>query len=193
MGLEKNNTDLEEIRESILNLENTSQEIKTAVADVKTDVAGVKTDTEGITLSNESIEEIANSILAKIGATDESGGSATTGTLMSKINKLLSTQGQGIPVDWSNPIAVIQSINSTEASYTFTANKYYWVYGTPIADNARSSFNMDSSGGYYIFDKYTSGTIGGLEMPVNMLLKVKNTGNSAKINVTYGACLIWNA
>lgn len=179
--------------EKFIALEETSQEIKTAVEGVKTDVGDVKTDTEGITLSNESIEEITNSILAKIGATDESGGSATTGTLMSKINKLLSTQGQGIPVDWSNPIAVIQSTNSTEESYTFTANKYYWVYGAPAADSARSSFNMDSIGGYYIFDKYTKGTLRGLEMPVNMLFKVKNTGNGAKINVTYGTCLIWNA
>lgn len=186
MGLVKNNTGLEEIKESVVNVENISTEVKISVNEVKTD-------TEGIVLSNDSIKAIVDEIQNRIGLTGDTGGSATTGTLMSKINKLLSTQSQGIPVDWSNPIAVIESSNSTEATYTFTANKYYWIYGAPTAYSADSSFNMDTSGGYYIFDKYTSGTLGGIEMPVNMLLKVKNTGKGAKINVTYGTCLIWNA
>ena len=67
MGLGKNNTDLEEIRESILNLENTSQEIKTSVADVKTDIAGVNTDVDAVQGSVSGVDADVTSIKNAIG------------------------------------------------------------------------------------------------------------------------------
>ena len=67
MGLGKNNTDLEEIRESILNLENTSQEIKTSVADVKTDIAGVNTDVGAVQGSVSGVDADVTSIKNAIG------------------------------------------------------------------------------------------------------------------------------
>ena len=67
--------------ENFIALENTSQEIKTAVAGVDTAVDGIaqttteiKTATDGITLSEASIKAVADEILAKIGLTNDVGG-----------------------------------------------------------------------------------------------------------------------
>ena len=67
--------------ENFIALENTSQEIKTAVAGVDSAVGNVaqttteiKTATDGITLSEASIKAVADEILAKIGLTNDSGG-----------------------------------------------------------------------------------------------------------------------
>lgn len=67
--------------ENFIALENTSQEIKTAVAGVDTAVGGVaqtateiKEATDGITLSEASIKAVADEILAKIGLTTDVGG-----------------------------------------------------------------------------------------------------------------------
>ena len=67
MGLGKNDAGLEEIRESILNLEETSQEIKIAVADVKTDVAGVNTDVDAVQGSVSGVDADVTSIKNAIG------------------------------------------------------------------------------------------------------------------------------
>ena len=66
MGLVKNNTDLEEIRESILNLEEISQEIKTAI--------GNTADAGGTTESGSTMAKMnaALKIVSKLGI-DENG------------------------------------------------------------------------------------------------------------------------
>lgn len=88
MGLVKNNTGLEEIKESVANVENTSTEIKANVSEVKTD-------TEGIVLSNESIKAIVDEIQNRIGLTGDTGGSASAGSVMSKLNQIIGTTGSG--------------------------------------------------------------------------------------------------
>ena len=104
--------------EKYIALEETSQAIKEAVEGVKTDVSGVKTDvgnvdtnvdgvktdTEGIVLSNTSIKAIVDEIQNRIGLTSDTGGSDTSGSIMSKLNQLIkssktssdiSTTGEG--------------------------------------------------------------------------------------------------
>lgn len=88
MGLVKNNTGLEEIKESVANVENTSTEIKTNVNEVKTN-------TEGIVLSNESIKAIVDEIQNRIGLTGDTGGSASAGSVMSKLNQIIGSAGSG--------------------------------------------------------------------------------------------------
>lgn len=60
--------------EKFIALEETSQEIKTAVDDVQTTADGIKTDTDGIKLSNESIKAVADTILERLGLTTDVGG-----------------------------------------------------------------------------------------------------------------------
>lgn len=88
MGLVKNNAGLEEIKESVANVENTSTEIKANVNEVKTD-------TEGIVLSNESIKAIVDEIQNRIGLTGDTGGSASAGSVMSKLNQIIGSTGSG--------------------------------------------------------------------------------------------------
>ena len=87
MGLVKNNTGLEEITQSLTNLENISTEVKASVNEVKTD-------TEGIVLSNASIKAIVDEIQNRIGLTADTGGSASAGSIMSKLNQIISSTGQ---------------------------------------------------------------------------------------------------
>ena len=88
MGLGKNNTGLEEISQSVTNVENIATEIKTNVNEVKTD-------TEGVVLSTESIKAIVDEIQNRIGLTGDTGGSASAGSVMSKLNQIISTTVSG--------------------------------------------------------------------------------------------------
>ena len=88
MGLEKNNTGLEEISQSVTNVENIATEIKTNVNEVKTD-------TEEIVLSTESIKAIVDEIQNRIGLTGDTGGSSSAGSVMSKLNQIIGTTVSG--------------------------------------------------------------------------------------------------
>ena len=55
-------------------LEETSQEIKTAVNDEQTTADGIKTDTDVIKLSHELIKAVADTILERLGLTTDVGG-----------------------------------------------------------------------------------------------------------------------
>lgn len=88
MGLVKDNTGLEEISQSVTNVENIATEIKTNVNEVKTN-------TEGVVLSTESIKAIVDEIQNRIGLTGDTGGSASAGSMMSKLNQIISTTVSG--------------------------------------------------------------------------------------------------
>ncbi len=81
MGLAKNNTDLEEISQSVTNVENIATEIKT--------------DIEGVVLSTDSIKAIVDEIQNRIGLTGDTGGSSSAGSMMSKLNQIISTTVSG--------------------------------------------------------------------------------------------------
>lgn len=147
MGLVKNNTGLEEIRESVVNLENTSAEIKNNVNEVKTD-------TEGITLSNASIKAIVDEILSRIGLTADTGGSASAGSIMSKLNQIIGSTGSG-GGGWEIPKIKKIIYQRTELSTLgMVANVNYKLLAMPIT--------VDSSNPYTVFSttKSSSGNIG---------------------------------
>ncbi len=110
--------------EMFIALESTSQEIKTAVEGVKTDVAnvdtsvdGVKTDTEGITLSNTSIKAIVDEIQNRIGLTTDTGGSDTAGSIMSKLNQIISAMASG-GSGANFKFTLLKSSGTSEKNYT---------------------------------------------------------------------------
>lgn len=124
--------------ENFIALENTSQEIKTAVAGVDTAVDGIaqtateiKEATDGITLSEASIKAVADEILAKIGLTNDSGGGTAEGSIFAKLNALLTqiaSAGGGIKrvqrgkvdkKDQNNPSVNITLDYSVDVNKTF--------------------------------------------------------------------------
>lgn len=127
MGLVKNNTGLEEIKESVANVENISTEIKANVNEVKTD-------TEGIVLSNESIKAIVDEIQNRIGLTGDTGGSASAGSVMSKLNQIIGSAGSG------GGITGFKYIDKTTTSRN----------GTTYTTKASGILLVDYAGGVYI-------------------------------------------
>lgn len=140
-------------------LESTSQDIKTAVEGVKTDVAGVKTDvggvktdvggvkteTEGITLSNASIKAIVDEIQSRIGVTADTGGSASAGSIMSKLNAIIAATASG-----SGVIKHIQRGNYdndttpsiTLAGFTNINKMVYIIHGTRASGSDDIPYNV---------------------------------------------------
>lgn len=149
MGLvKKNNTGLEEIRESVVNLENISTEIKTSVNEVKTD-------TEGIVLSNDSIKAIVDEIQNRIGLTDDTGGSATAGSMMSKLNQIIGTTASG-GGSWEIPRIkqIITNSSATLSSLGMMANVNYKLLAFPTTVGTESTefaLNKSSSGDMYCY------------------------------------------
>lgn len=88
MGLIKGVPDIEGLSQSVINVENISTEVKANVNEVKTD-------TEGIVLSNASIKAIVDEIQNRVGLTDDTGGSSSAGSMMSKLNQIISTTVSG--------------------------------------------------------------------------------------------------
>ena len=60
--------------ENFIALEETQQEIKTTVDDTKTNVGVIKEAVNELKLSTETIDQIADTILERIGLTNDSGG-----------------------------------------------------------------------------------------------------------------------
>lgn len=122
MGLIKNNTGLEEIRESVTNIENMSTEVKTNVNEVKTD-------TEGIVLSNESIKAIVDEIQNRIGLTGDTGGSASAGSVMSKLNQIIGSAGSGGGITGFK-YTLLQVNNATKTHKASNSGLFIYYYET---------------------------------------------------------------
>ena len=74
--------------EKFIALEETSQEIKESVNDVKTNVDGLKeTDVPAI-------DTLVDAVLERIGLTDDTGGSTNLGSVMAKLNEIISEVGK---------------------------------------------------------------------------------------------------
>lgn len=142
MGLGKNNTDLEEIRESVTNVENISTEVKTGVNEVKTD-------TEGIVLSNESIKAIVDEIQNRIGLTGDTGGSASAGSVMSKLNQIIGSTGSG------GGITGFKYINKT-GRFSYTTRASGIIFGRGY--NPKENFTLTNAYIGIVFQN-TSGDI----------------------------------
>lgn len=125
--------------EKYIALEETSQAIKEAVDGVKTDVAGVKTDvgnvdtnvdgvktdTEGIVLSNASIKAIVDEIQNRIGVTADTGGSASAGSIMSKLNAIIAATASGGGITGAK-YTLLSALDTTK---TYTTENFAFILG----------------------------------------------------------------
>lgn len=130
MGLVKNNTDLEELSQSVTSVENIATEIKTNVDEVKTN-------TEGVVLSTESIKAIVDEIQNRIGLTGDTGGSASAGSMMSKLNQIIGSTGSG------GGITGFKYIDKTTSSSSGTT---YTTQASGILLTTDSDVYVDSGG-----------------------------------------------
>lgn len=140
----------QEIKKDVAGVKTDVGGVKTDVAGVKTDVSGVKTDTEGIVLSNASIKAIVDEIQSRIGVTADTGGSATAGSIMSKLNKIITATASG-----GGGIKHIQRGIFNSSDDDKSGNYNITLSGFTNVDKMIVILN-GSSGGYYKSTLYTS-------------------------------------
>ena len=158
MGLIKNNTDLDEIRENISSLESISAEIKAAVADVKTDIGGVKIDVDGVQTDVDTVGTDLTTVKNNIG-TPEDG--KTVVTMLDEITQ--SSGGEEILFFPSNNNILISkkmsyTSSKTEESPLLIDGKplYIFVFGTgSITINVTGYTSYNNTTTLNVYDKGT--------------------------------------
>ena len=86
---------LENVQGTVNTIDTSVDAVNTTTTAVKSDTESIKADTEALKLSTETIDQIADTILERIGLTTDVGGGATAGSIFAKLNALLSAGGGG--------------------------------------------------------------------------------------------------
>lgn len=87
---------LEDVQGTVNTIDTNVDAVNTTTTAIKSETESIKTDTEAIKLSTETIDQIADTILERIGLTNDSGGGTTAGSIFAKLNALLSAGSGGI-------------------------------------------------------------------------------------------------
>lgn len=87
---------LEDVQGTVNTIDTNVDAVNTTTTAIKSETESIKTDTEALKLSTETIDQIADTILERIGLTSDTGGGTTAGSIFAKLNALLSAGGGGI-------------------------------------------------------------------------------------------------
>lgn len=134
--------------EKYIALEETSQEIKTAVEGVQSDVDTMQTDVTEVkgnvselkTTDVPNIDTLVDAVLERIGLTTDTGGSTNLGSLMAKANAILTqlqTSGGGGIKKVQRGMVEKEECNDTDPLFN---NSYYIFVNIPEAINPSKSF-----------------------------------------------------
>ena len=134
--------------EKYIALEETSQEIKTAVEGVQSDVDTMQTDVTEVkgnvselkTTDVPNIDTLVDAVLERIGLTTDTGGSTNLGSLMAKANAILTqlqTSGGGGIKKVQRGIVENKECNDADPLFN---NTYYIFVNIPKAINPSKSF-----------------------------------------------------
>lgn len=85
---------LENVQGTVNTIDTNVDAVNTTTTAVKTETESIKADTEALKLSTETIDQIADTILERIGLTTDVGGTST-GSVFAKLNALLNAGGSG--------------------------------------------------------------------------------------------------
>lgn len=134
--------------EKFIALEETSQEIKTAVEVVQSDVDTMQTDVTEVkgnvselkTTDVPNIDTLVDAVLERIGLTTDTGGSTNLGSLMAKANAILTqlqTSGGGGIKKVQRGMVANEECNDVDRLFN---NTYYIFVNIPEAINPSKSF-----------------------------------------------------
>lgn len=87
---------LEDVQGTVNTIDTNVDTVNTTTTAIKSETESIKTDTEALKLSTETIDQIADTILKRIGLTTDVGGGTTAGSIFAKLNALLSAGSGGI-------------------------------------------------------------------------------------------------
>lgn len=87
---------LEDVQGTVNTIDTNVDAVNTTTTAIKSETENIKADTEALKLSTETIDQIADTILERIGLTNDSGGGTTAGSIFAKLNALLSAGSGGI-------------------------------------------------------------------------------------------------
>ena len=109
---------LENVQGTVNTIDTNVDAVNTTTTAVKTETESIKADTEAFKLSTETIDQIADTILERIGLTTDVGGGTTAGSVFAKLNALLSAGGGGI----TGFKYIEKSTSSSSTTYTTQAS-----------------------------------------------------------------------
>lgn len=183
MGLGKNNTDLEEISQSILNLENTSQEIKVAVEGIKTDITGAESDIDiiGVDLTtvknNIGTPTGGKTVISMINELSQSSGGEEILFVASNSNILISKQ-----MEYESPTRAENTVLEINGKPL-----YIFVFGTGnITINITGYASYNNLTTIDAYDKSNNNKLGSIDFEISDV-----TTKSMEINVYKGLIILF--
>ena len=115
---------LENVQGTVNTIDTNVDEANTTTTAIKDETENIKADTEALKLSTETIDQIADTILERIGLTNDSGGGTTAGSIFAKLNALLSAGSGGITGFKHSDL----SVTNTTKNYTTTSSGFLLAY-----------------------------------------------------------------
>lgn len=116
---------LEEVKSTVNGIGTNVDIVNTTTSETKTQTTNIKSDIDGLKLSIDSINQIADAILEKIGLTGDAGGSASAGSMMSKLNQIISATAFGGGITG----AKYTLLTAKDTTKTYTTKNFAFILG----------------------------------------------------------------